>query len=50
MNVLVDIYNNTFHSAINQKPREVIFNTSNLTNQEEIAENFHKIQSAARAK
>lgn len=48
MNVLVDIYNNTFHSAINQKPREVVFNTSNLTNQEEIAENFHKIQSAVK--
>lgn len=48
MNVLVDIYNNTFHSAINQKPREVVFNSSNSTNQEEIAEHFHKIQSAVK--
>lgn len=46
MNILTDIYNNTFHSAINQKPRDVVFNKTNITNSEEIARNFDKIQSA----
>lgn len=46
MNILTDIYNNTFHSAINQKPRDVVFNKTNVTNSEEIARNFDKIQSA----
>lgn len=46
MNILTDTYNNTFHSVINQKPREVVFNKTNTTNSEEIARNFYKIQSA----
>lgn len=48
MNILADIYNNTFHSAINQKPRDVVFNTTNKTDHQEIAQNFDKIQSAVK--
>lgn len=48
VNILVDIYNNTFHSAINQKPRDVVFNSSSSTNHEEITEHFNKIQSAVK--
>lgn len=46
MNILIDIYNNTIHSAINMKPRDVIFNHKNIANAEEIYQNYAKIHSA----
>lgn len=46
INILTDLYNNTFHSVTKQKPRDVIFNTRCITNTEEIATNFNKIHSA----
>ena len=46
MNKLVDIYNNTVHSAINAKPRDVIFNRGCTTNTGEIFENYSKLHSA----
>uniref|UniRef100_A0AAG5DPC1 RNA-directed DNA polymerase n=1 Tax=Anopheles atroparvus TaxID=41427 RepID=A0AAG5DPC1_ANOAO len=30
VNVAIDIYNNTFHEATKAKPREVVFNTTNI--------------------
>lgn len=48
INILVDIYNNTFHEATKQKPRDIVFNTSNVTNTAEIRENFEKLQSAVK--
>lgn len=48
MNIITDIYNNTFHSVTNKKPRDLIFNTSNITNTEEIKNNFDKLQSAVK--
>lgn len=48
INIMIDIYNNTFHDATQQKPRDLIFNTRNTTNTEEINEKFQKLQSAAK--
>lgn len=46
MNILVDIYNNTVHSATGYKPRQVIFNHQNQTNADDIFQNYKKTQSA----
>jgi hypothetical protein len=46
INILVDIYNNTVHSATNAKPRDVVFNRRRTTNTEEIFENYSKLHSA----
>lgn len=48
MNILTDVYNNTFHSVIKRRPRELIFNLRNTTDVEEIAENANKLQSAVK--
>lgn len=49
INVLTDIYNTTFHSPINNKPRDIIFNTRNITNTEEKTEKFQNLQSAVKS-
>lgn len=46
INILVDIYNNTIHSATGFKPKQVVFNYENKTSTEEIFQNYNKIQSA----
>ena len=48
VNVAVDIYNNSFHSAIKNQPRNVVFNNSGCTNVEEIAEKSKNLQSAVK--
>lgn len=48
INIIIDIYNNTFHEATKQKPRDLIFNKTNTTNTAEINEKFNKLQSAAK--
>lgn len=42
----MDIYNNTIHSATNFKPKDIDFNSNNITNTEEIMEKCNKIKSA----
>lgn len=48
INIFVDIYNNTIHSATGYKPRQVVFNFQNRTDTEEIFQNYNKIQSAVK--
>ena len=48
INIAVDIYNNSFHTAIKNQPRNLIFNSQGSTNMEEIAEKFENLQSAAK--
>lgn len=48
INIAIDIYNNTFHAATKNKPRNLIFNNSGKTNVEEICEKFKNLQSAAK--
>lgn len=49
LNVLTDIYNNTFHTVTKNKPRDIIFNISNTTDTEEITEKFNNLQSAVKS-
>lgn len=46
INILVDLYNNTVHSATGFKPRQVIFNYQNRTDADDIFQNYQKTQSA----
>lgn len=46
INILVDLYNNTIHSATGFKPRQVIFNYQNRTDADDIFQNYKKTQSA----
>lgn len=48
MNIITDIYNNTFHSATKKKPRDIIFNTANITNVADLIEQSNKIHSAVK--
>lgn len=48
INIAVDIYNNSFHTAIKNLPRNLVFNHSGSTNMEEISEKFKSLQSAAK--
>lgn len=48
INIAIDIYNNTFHEATKQRPREIIFNVTNTTNTEEIREKSNRLQSAVK--
>ena len=48
INIAVDIYNNSFHSAIKNQPRNLVFNNSGSTNMEEISEISKNLQSAAK--
>lgn len=48
INIAIDIYNNTIHEATKTKPRDIIFNTTNSTNAEEILERSNQLQSAVR--
>lgn len=48
MNIITDIYNNTFHSATKRKPRDVIFNTVNTTDVADLIEQSNKIHSAVK--
>ena len=48
MNLLTDIYNNTIHSATKRKPRDIIFNSSNSPNVQELQEAAENLQSAVK--
>lgn len=48
VNIAVDIYNSSFHSAIKNLPRNLVFNDPGSTNMEEISEKFKDLQSAAK--
>lgn len=48
MNVLTDIYNNTIHSVTKKKPRDLVFNSSNCTDVEEMQNAAANLQSAVK--
>lgn len=48
INIITDIYNNTFHSATKRKPRELIFNTLNITDAADLIEQSNKIHTAVK--
>lgn len=48
MNILTDIYNNTIHSVTKRKPRDLIFNSSNATDVEELQKAADNLQSAVK--
>lgn len=48
INIITDIYNNTFHSVTKRKPRELIFNTLNITDAADLIEQSNKIHTAVK--
>lgn len=48
INIITDIYNNTFHSVTKRKPRELIFNTLNITDAADLIEQSNKIHTTVK--
>lgn len=46
INIITDIYNNTFHSVTKRKPREIVFNHKSTVDVEDIVANANKLHSA----